>query len=232
MLKKFVLSVGMVAFAGILAACGSEESASGNKAETENKEEPKSAEQKEVSNELPEPKIDESGNTILEVVGQKAESDEVTAELLKIKEVNETVEIAPLSVTVKNIKLLKFSNMSEDYKSSLTFAAGVDSIGDEVTYVQVAYQAENKEEKNIDWYDLMNVVTDKGEQIDAQMKDFITDDSEMDSQFLGKVKKEYTDGFILKDGDINKVKLIFGYTTDSTSYDEITPEQQVEYTFE
>ncbi|MCY9140549.1 hypothetical protein [Peribacillus frigoritolerans] len=196
------------------------------------KEEPKSAEQKEVKNEIPKPEKDEAGNTILDVVGQKAESPEVTAELIKIKEVNETLDIAPLTVKVKNIKLLKLSNMTEDYKEGLKLAADTDTIGDKVTYLQIAYEAENKEEKNIEWYDLMNVVTDKGEQIDAQMKDFITDDSELDSEFLGKVKKEYTDGLILKNGDINKVKLIFGYTTDSTSYEDITPEQQVEYSFE
>jgi hypothetical protein len=219
-----ILSTGL-----ILSGCGgSDETTS----VSEEKEEPKSAEQKEVKNEIPKPEKDEAGNTILDVVGQKAESPEVTAELIKIKEVNETLDIAPLTVKVKNIKLLKLSNMTEDYKEGLKLAADTDTIGDEVTYLQIAYEAENKEEKNIEWYDLMNVVTDKGEQIDAQMKDFLTDDSELDSEFLGKVKKEYTDGLILKNGDINKVKLIFGSTTDSTSYEDITPEQQVEYSFE
>lgn len=225
-----LMAIGLLTIA--LVACGSEESSSSSEGDTKAKEEPKAAEQKEVSNDVPEPEKDESGNTILEVVGQKAESDEVTAELLKIKAVNETLEVAPLTVTIKDIKVIKLNNMSEDFKLNLELNAMLDSVPDEVTYVQINYAAENKEEKNIEWYDLMNVVTDKGEQIDGQLKDFIVDDADMDSQFLGKVKKDFTDGFILKDGDINKVKLIFGYTMDADSYEDITPEQQVEYTFE
>ncbi|MGM0903103.1 MAG: hypothetical protein ACQEXB_18640 [Bacillota bacterium] len=231
-MKKLLtlMVIGLLTIA--LVACGSEESSSSSNDDTKTKEEPKAAEQKEVSNDVPEPEKDESGNTILEVVGQKAESDNVTAELMKIKTVNETLEVAPLTVTIKDLKLIKLTNMSEEFKSNMELNAMLDSVPDEITYVQISYATENKEEKNIEWYDLMNVVTDKGEQIDGQLKDFIVDDADMDSQFLGKVKKDFTDGFILKDGDINKVKLIFGYTMDADSYEDITPEQQVEYTFE
>lgn len=231
-MKKILtmMFVGILTIA--LVGCGSEESTSSSNDDTKTKEEPKAAEQKEVSNEVPEPEKDDSGNTILEIVGQKAESDDVTAELMKIKTVNETLEIAPLTVTIEDLKLIKLTNMSEEFKSNMEINAMLDSVPDEITYIQIIYSAENKEEKNIEWYDLMNVVTDKGEQIDGQMKDFVIDDADMDSQFLGTVKKEFTDGYILKDGDINKVKLVFGYTIDSTSYENITPEQQVEYTFE
>ncbi|MFJ8245215.1 hypothetical protein [Peribacillus asahii] len=230
MKTKMLFSTTLLSLSVILAGCGgNEESATGSE-DTTKEEAPKSAEQKEVSNEIPEPKQDETGNIILTVAGQKVEKDGYTVELLKIKDINEIVEIAPLTVTIKDIKLLKYSKMSDDFKEELKWASDADHIGDETTYLQINYDAENKEEKNIEWYDLMNVVTDKGEQIDGQLKDFISD-VDSDSEFLGKVKKEYTDGFILKDGDINKVKLIFGYTQDSTSYDEITPEQQVEYTF-
>ncbi|UAL54411.1 hypothetical protein LIT32_11730 [Bacillus sp. CMF21] len=61
------------------------------------------------------------------------------------------------------------------------------------------FNAENTTEGNVEWYDLMNVVTDKGEQIDGQIKDFFFDDSKTDSVFIGKVKKDYQDGFIIKD---------------------------------
>ncbi|RFU64459.1 hypothetical protein [Bacillus sp. V59.32b] len=231
MKKSLLFGTSLLAIGLLLNGCGSDTNEAAS-SEEKSEEKTKAADQKEVSNEIPEPKKDDEGNTILEIIGQKAESKDVTAELLKIKEVNETLEIAPLTVKINNLKLIKLSNMSDDYKSDLEYMADANSVGDEVTYIQVSYEAENKEEKNIEWYDLMNVVTDKGEQIDGQMKDFITTDDEMESEFLGKVKKEYTDGFMVKNADINKVKLVFGYTTDSTSYDEITPEQQVEYTFE
>ncbi|MED4455947.1 hypothetical protein [Metabacillus fastidiosus] len=213
----------------LLTGCGGNEEANTNSGDT-TKITPKNANQKEVRNDIPEPQQDENGNTVLNVAGQKVDKDGYTVELLKIKEINEIVEIAPLSVTINNIKLLKYSNMSEEFKETLKYYSDVTSIGDEVTYLQVSYIAENKEEKNIEWYDLMNVVTDKGEQIDG-LKDIISDE-DSNSEFLGKVKKEYIDGYILKDGDINKVKFIFGYTLDSTSYDEITPKQQVEYKFQ
>jgi hypothetical protein len=117
-------------------------------------------------------------------------------------------------------------------KNALTLYDITVNDGQPLYYVQVQFEAENTEERNIEWYDLMNVVTDKGEQIDGQLKDFIADDSEMDSVFLGKVKKEYIDGFVVKDPEISKVKLIFGNTMDSDSYEDITGKQQVEYSFE
>jgi hypothetical protein len=215
-----------VVVGGLLTGCSSNEEAS-----TEKTEETKPAKQEDL---IKKPKKDENGNFILEEVGQKAKSEQATAELLKIKKVNETVDIAPLKVTVKDIKVIKLTDINSDMAEMIGF--NTDTQVDPkkgFTYVQISYDAENTEEKNIDWYDLMNVVTDKGEQIDGQLKDFIIDDSDSDSQFLGKVKKEFTDGFILKDGDINKVKLVFGYTQDiDNEYAEITPQQTVEYTFQ
>ncbi|MDQ0484279.1 hypothetical protein [Guptibacillus hwajinpoensis] len=235
MFKKVTLGGIALSLAFTLTACGSNvtNDVSGS---TDSQEEATAADQKEVSNKeekdesIPEPKKDENGNIILDTVGQKVEDESATAELMKIKEVNETLSIAPLEVTIKDIKLIKLTDINEELMMNLEMY-GAKGTPEELSYIQVKYIAENTEEKNIEWYDLMNVVTDKGEQIDAQMNDFITDDSDMDSQFLGKVKKEFTDGFIVKDEDISKVKLIFGYTMDSDSYEDITDEQQVEYTF-
>jgi len=74
-------------------------------------------------------------------------------------------------------------------------------------------------------------VTDKGQQIDAISNDFVYTEADGDSIFLGKVKKEFVDAFIVKDEDISKLKFIFGASMDGDSYEDITPEQQVEYTF-
>lgn len=227
MFKRFVLSTVLLVFVGVLGACGSNEGSSSS----EPKEEAKPAEQKEVSNKPSEPTKDENGDYVLEEVGQKATTEGATAELLKIKPVNETINIAPIKVTVKDIKVIKLTDLSEDMRNGLTLYDIKVNEGDELNYVQVQFQAENTEEKNIEWYDLMNVVTDKGEQIDGQLSDFISDDADVDSQYLGKVKKDFTDGFVVKNADINKVKLVFGSTIDSDSYEDITKEQQVEYSF-
>jgi hypothetical protein len=223
--KRLLVLIGMTL---LLSACGSNDS--NDSASSKPKEEPKKAEQKEVSNEPPKVEKDENGNQILEIVGQKAKSDSATAELLKILTVNQTVNIAPLAVTVNDIKIIKLTEMADDLKQGIELMDG-NPVGDEITYVQLRYNVENTEEKNIDWYGLTNLVTDKGQQIDAISKDFLIDDSDTDSKFLGKVKKEFTDGFVLKDGDISKIKLIFGSSMDADNYQDITPEQQVEYSF-
>ncbi|AZV42685.1 hypothetical protein BAOM_2076 [Peribacillus asahii] len=223
-MKKFLL-MGMTALLALgLAACGEENTQSS----TEPKEDPKPAEQKEVSNK---PEKTENGDIVFTKAGQKGEVDGGTLELLKIKNVNETIDISPLKVTVKEIKLFKKTDMDEATKEAYKMYNDGKAIGDELIYVQVSYDAENLEEKNIGWNSLLNAVTDKGQQIDVDMNDMIYTDSDGSSEFLGKVTKEYTDGFVVKDADISKIKFVWGSTYDTDSYENITEEQQVEYSF-
>lgn len=115
----------------VLSACGSD-----TEKTTSDKEEEKStaAEQKEVNNK---PTENEYGNLVFTKVGQKSDVDGGTIELLKIKDINETVEIAPLKVTIKDIKLFKMTNLDEQFKTDLTFySETATSINDEFTYVQ------------------------------------------------------------------------------------------------
>ncbi|AZB44598.1 hypothetical protein CEF21_21195 [Bacillus sp. FJAT-42376] len=210
----------------LLAGCSAEESAdAGGK-----KEETKQAAQKDVKNEV---KKDENGDYVFDTAGQKMKTDGATVELLKVKNINEVIDIAPLKVTVNDVKVFKLTDVTNDMAVNVSMGSMVDSevLEKGFSYVQVTFSAENTEEKNVEWYDLMKVVTDKGEQIDGQMVDFLSDDAETDSVFYGKVKKEFKDGFIIKNEDIQKVKLIFGSSVDATTYEDITPEQQVEYTF-
>ncbi len=196
------------------------------------KKEPSQAEQKTVSNDEKKSSNEdleqEEVSGTLTKVGQIAKEDHYTVELMKAKEVNEVIDIAPLKVVVQNLKILKVSDMTDEAKESFSMYTD-EIIEDSFTYIQVSYTAENTEEKNIDWFNLMNVVTDKGQQIDANVRDFVFNDADFNSAFLGKVKKEFVDGLILKDSDISKVKLIFGYTMNSDDFSRITPEQQVEY---
>ena len=147
---------------------------------------------------------------------------------------NETIEVAPLKVTVQDIKVIKLSDVQDEFAEELSYMADeeAETLKKGFSYIQVKYTAENTSEGNVEWYDLMNVVTDKGEQIDGQLKDFFYDDAESDSKFIGKVKKEFQDGFVVKDDQINKVKLVFGNTLNADSYEDITGKQTVEYTFE
>ncbi|KKI91374.1 hypothetical protein WQ54_15230 [Bacillus sp. SA1-12] len=236
MLKYGKLLISGLVVGGLLAGCGAEEQSSGS----EPKEEPKAAEQESLNKEeVSEPKKDKNGNVELLEVGQKAESEAGTGELLKIKQVNETVDIAPLKVTIQDIKVIKMTDVDPVFAEDLSYMADTDvaELKDGFSYVQVKFTAENTTDGNVEWYDLMNVVTDKGEQIDGQLKDFFVDDSESDSVFIGKVKKEYQDGFVIKDDQINSVKLVFGYTMNGytmngDTFEDITGEQTVEYKFE
>ena len=220
--SKVLFSVLLIG--GILAGCSSNEQSS---APEEKQEDPKPSNQKSKN----EPRKDENGNYVLEEVGQVVKDDQGTAELLKIKKVNETVDINPIKVTIKNIKLIKLTNMQQYMADDISTNLGrkIDPKKG-LTYVQIQYTAENTSDKNIGWYDILNIVTDKGEQIDAQPHDFIYDDADSNDEFIGKVKKDYTDGYVLKDGDINKLKIIFGYSEDrNDNYNELTGEQTVEY---
>jgi rare lipoprotein A (peptidoglycan hydrolase) len=227
-LKKLftLLFVSMLVF--VLAACGSDSSSASDESKKE-----ATASNQEAKGEKKEADSKETNDSNLTEVGQVYKADDGhKVELLKIKDVNETVDIAPLKVTVQDIKVLKMSDLTEAQKEEVSYYAptGTD-LSSGFSYIQVKYTTENTEDKNIEWYDLMNVVTDKGEQIDGQMNDIIMTDSDSDSEFIGKVNKEFVDGFIVKDGDINSVKLVFGNTMDADSYEDITGEQTVEYSF-
>lgn len=226
-MKKLLMALASASLL-TLAACGgnSEEKASSEpKSDTQEEAKPTKADQKEVGNK---PEKDEDGNMVFTKVGQKAKTPDGTIELLKIKDVNQTVNVAPLTVTVDKIKLFKVTNPSADFVDTIDMQAD-EKVGDEFTYMQLTYSAENPEEKNIQWYSINKLVLSNGQQIDGISKDFIYDDADEDDVFYGKVKKDYVDAFIVKDADINNVKLIFAETLDEDSYDTITPEVQTTF---
>ncbi|WP_310877105.1 hypothetical protein [Priestia megaterium] len=225
-MKKLLMVLASASLLALAACGGAEESQeTSGKAQQEEKK-PTKAEQKEVSNK---PEKDEDGNMVFTKVGQKAKTPDGTIELLKIKDVNQTVNVAPLTVTVDKIKLFKVTNPSADFVDTIDMQAD-EKVGDSFTYMQVTYAAENPEEKNIQWYSINKLVLSNGQQIDGISKDFIYDDADEDDVFYGKVKKDYVDAFVVKDENIDNVKLIFAETLDDDSYDTITPE--VQSTFE
>jgi hypothetical protein len=210
---------------GLLAGCSSNNASTGT-VEKQKQQPAKQAQQKTVDN----PKKDENGDYVLEKVGQKATTEQATAELLKIKNVNEIVNVSPINVTIKDIKLIKLTNISDDMKGQIELFTG-KKVNGPVTYLQIRFDAENIEEKNVDWDGIQTVVTDKQEQIDANNKNFL--DSDWQIGFMGKVKQSGQYGLILTPGqeDISKVKLIIDGSSDDSSFETITPEQQVEYSF-
>lgn len=251
-MRNFLMMM-VIILAGILAACGSLDDTSGSDVSGE---EAAASEQKDVTNadaeeaeeptveeiateeemtqedEISEPEKDENGNYVLNTVGQTITTEGMgTVELMKIAEINEVVSIEPIDVTIKDIKLFKMTDLHPDTLDMMTMYGLANTEVEELNYVQINYTSENTSDLDVDWYGFNKVVLSNGQQLDASMNDFITDDSDMDSIFYGKVKKEGTVGLLYKGNpeEITTVKLILFYTMDAESYEDISPEQQVEY---
>ncbi|WP_283152207.1 hypothetical protein [Guptibacillus hwajinpoensis] len=224
-----------VVIGGLLAGCGSNDQTSGN---GESEEAPKAANQTDVSNkeeknEQEEVSKDENGKPLLEEVGQTIEDENGKLELLKINKVNETVDLSPVKMTIKDIKVFKRTDIPQDLANNLNdaFDQNIDP-KEGFVYLQVGGDVENTVDKNVSWNGINTIVTDGGQQIDGIFDDFIMDSNELESDMMGKVNGISYGGYLLKDADINKVKIIFAPVYDYESYEEISPEQQVEYTFE
>ncbi|PED93900.1 hypothetical protein CN540_18955 [Bacillus toyonensis] len=209
---------------GILAGCGSED------ASTEKKEKATSAEQKDVSNKS---EKDEKSTLNLSKVGQKAKADGNEAELMKIKEVNQTVDIAPIKYTVKDMKIIKMNKVNKSTESFLLQYTGGSKLPEDLHYIQIQYSVENTSDQNVDFSGLDKVVLNNGEQLNAIGNDFIWEKEDNDSKFYGKVKKEGSVGLFIKGKpeEITSAKLIFSDTVNPEGYETITKEQQAEFQF-
>jgi hypothetical protein len=211
---------------GLLAGCSSSNAASSL---TQKKQEtPTKAAQKTVEN--PQPQKDKDGNIVLTNVGQTLKTDFGTLELAKIKHVNQALSIAPINVTIEDLKVFKLTNISDDMKKRIQLLYNKQEVTEPVYYLQLSYSAENTSEKNIVWNGIHAVVTDKGEQLDPNIN-LLT--SNFNHEFYGKVTQKDQFGLLLSSDkwDISNVKLIFNESADATSYATITPEQQVDYSF-
>ncbi|MGG0288640.1 hypothetical protein ABEY41_26785 [Peribacillus butanolivorans] len=232
MRKNLLFSLFALLIGGILMVGCSDEKVS-NSEEKEEKATP--AEQKKVSNEPEsEPQKDENGNVVLSEVGHKAkDEDGTTIELLKIKDVNQNVSIAPIKLTIKNIKVIQMTNVSKAWEEFLLQYTNGTKLPEKLNYIQVIYTAENTEEKNIGWNGIQKIVTNTGEQLDASGNDIIWEENGFDGTFYGKTKHEGTIGVITKanPNELKNVKLIIGNTFNPDSYDDITPEQQTQFDF-
>lgn len=221
MKKKLVASLAL-ATGLILAACE-------NDAEISSAEVEKKADEQNMTS-------TEAARSEITKVGQKAETKDGMLELLKMKEINKTIDVSPLAVTIKDMRLFKMTNVTQHHIDILKVdSRAADEIEDEYIYVQVRYDVENKEDKNIAWDGLKHVVTDKGQQVDRLQNDIIYTESDSLAPFAGKVTKEFDDGFILKledAEDISKIKFVFAPSMDGDTYEDITPQQDVEYSFE
>jgi hypothetical protein len=226
MKKKWFGIIGAVAIAGgLLAGCGTDS------ASNDTEEKATASDQKEVSNKEPEKKEEKAKDSGNAKVGDKIKTESGTAELLKKQKINETIDISPVKMTIKGMLLAKMSDVPEEEKEYLEYYTETE-LGDEFTYLQVDFTAENTEEKNIGFNGIEKIVLNNGEQLDVANKNFMVGD--FDTTFYGKVKQDGSIGVVVKGSpdEIKSAKIITGSAYDDDTFEDITGQQQVEYKFE
>lgn len=230
-MNKSLLS--MLLFAGlILSGCGDDQTATKEAEVT--KAEQKEVSNKEQSEEVSEPVKDENGRVLLTEVGQTAkEADGTKAELLKIKEVNASVEVSPITIVVKDMKVIQLTNIHPDNTDYLLQFMNASELPESLNYIQINYTAENTSDKNIGWNGFDTIVTNTGEQLDASGNDFIWEENGFESTFYGKTKHEGTIGVFTTSNidELTSLKFIISSSYDEDTYEDITPEQQAQFDF-
>ncbi len=179
-----------------------------------------------------EPSQDATGQVTFTAVGQEADVPKVGhVTLKKIRNVNETVDLKPITVTIKDIKLFHVEKVSSELKQGIE-SLSQKKVGDTLDYLQIKYSAENTSDANVSFLGISTITTNTGQQIEVSFDDFILDDEMQMSDYLGKVRKEGLLGVPVKKADeIKHLKLFFDMVIDNESGETLKESQKVEYDF-
>ena len=115
--------------------------------------------------------------TVLTKVGEKQKYNARggVIELMKIKEINQTIDVAPIKMTVQNIKLFQLSDLPEQMLTEAKEVYQTTPTNDgKLNYIQVIYTVENTSDENINFLNFDKVVLNNGEQLEAN-RNFITE---------------------------------------------------------
>jgi hypothetical protein len=186
----------------VLAACGSDNTSKEEEGKSSEEETTASTESSEEEAEPAEEATTEGGTSIGETVSN--EGGDHT--LVSLAEDVGTFESGPMTLNIT-----KVNGVSSKIKGDLATMMETE----ELEYIQVDMSAESSSEENVDFYPSQAIlVTDTGEQLEPDM----IMSEHIDGEFLGKVKKEGTNYYILqnsKAADVKHVKLVVDGATDS-----------------
>ncbi|MBT2600923.1 MULTISPECIES: hypothetical protein [unclassified Oceanobacillus] len=210
-----------------LVGCSDKDTEAAQETESNKEEVQKSEQPEENKVERSNEEIQREGELI--EIGQTVNGDTGKVELINIKEFNETIEQGPLKIEMINAKLIENTNSTQAFKQHLSQFVSHE-VGDEVTYIQIRYNVENTSDGELYWSNLKNIVTDQKEQINADMEEFLLQSYE--TEFLGNVQHDYVQSFVIKNSDINEVKLVFNAIENLNSYEKITDEIEYNFTFD
>lgn len=226
---KKVLFVFVVAFL-VMAGCSSEDSAA-----PKEESKPEKVKQEEVEKEQSEKdeKKEETDNEdgILTKVGQTTVDDRIgaTVELLAIKEINETIDLSPIELTIKDIKVLRMTGIkNKEFLNQLKHFTDKT----EIEYIQIQYEIENTKDTNVRLnLPIEAVVLNTGEQIESVDKD-LTGDPNFAKTLYGKAKNESRVGLLIDDSnpeDISEIKIVTGRIDDAETMRALVDEKTFTY---
>ncbi|MDP1420199.1 hypothetical protein Q8G35_17830 [Peribacillus simplex] len=147
------------------------------------------------------PEVQEYGGPHLEKVGDKVcQKNWGTFTLLETRSINESFELAPMVITIKDIRRIQLSSLTDEVKDELKSYMGLSfeeaysiyykedlsmeeidqqaelsktDIDEEVTYLEITYSVENKDSKELQFFSMENVTFNGDLTYDVPSKNFI-----------------------------------------------------------
>ncbi|WP_342605045.1 hypothetical protein [Peribacillus sp. FSL E2-0159] len=145
--------------------------------------------------------MQEYGGTHLEKVGDKVrQKNWGTFTLLESKSINKSFELAPMVITIKDIRRIQLSSLTDEVKDELKPYTGLSfdeaysvyykenlsmeeidqqaalsktDIDEEVSYLEITYSVENKDSKELQFFSMENVTFNDDLTYDVPSKNFI-----------------------------------------------------------
>ncbi|WP_144551013.1 hypothetical protein [Peribacillus simplex] len=147
------------------------------------------------------PEVQEYGGTYLKKVGDKVrQKNWGTFTLLETKSINESFELAPMVITIKDIRRIQLSSLTDEIKEELKSYTGLSfeeaysiyykenlsmeeidqqaalsktDIDEKVSYLEITYSVENKDLKELQFFSMENVTFNDDLTYDVPSKTFI-----------------------------------------------------------
>ncbi|MFE4145215.1 hypothetical protein ACFX4I_25850 [Peribacillus sp. YIM B13472] len=147
------------------------------------------------------PEVQEYGGTHLKNVGDKVrQKNWGTFTLLETKSINESFELTPMVITIKDIRRIQLSSLTDEVKEELKSYTGLSfeeaysiyykenlsmeeidqkaalsktDIDDEVSYLEITYSVENKDSKELQFFSMENFTFNDDLTYEVPSKNFI-----------------------------------------------------------
>ncbi|QRF83727.1 hypothetical protein JNE42_01020 [Bacillus altitudinis] len=163
-------------------------------------------------------------NGPLTIVGQKNKGeDNEIYELKNIKVVDETTDLDPLSITIKDVKILSISNISDDLLES--YQQGLKlKLKNPVNYIQISFSAENKGKIDLLWPQISHIILNTKEQVNAKENQLLESG---EWELYSGAKKDITQGIPFESDPKEIKEITFVFDSSVGNGTTITPEKKV-----